>query len=43
MATGQFMENVRKELKENWDKNGNVERKWDVLSSVICDTAEECL
>ena len=42
-ARGQFLESVRKGLKEKWDANGNVEGKWGVLSSAMCDAAKECL
>ena len=42
-AKGRFLESVRKGLKEKWDTGKNVEEKWNVLSSVMCDAAKECL
>ena len=42
-ANGRFLESVRKGLKEKWDTGKNVEEKWNVLSSVMCDAAKEWL
>ena len=42
-AKGSFLESMREKLREKWDKDSNVEGKWDVLRSVMCDTARECL
>ena len=40
-AKGRFLESVKKGLKEKWDTGKSVEEKWNVLSSVMCDTAKE--
>ena len=38
-AKGRFLECVRKGLKEKWDIGNSIEVKWNVLSSVMYDTA----
>ena len=42
-ARGRFLGGIGEKLKEKWDKDSNVEGKWDVLRSVMCDAAKECL
>ena len=42
-ARARFLGGIGEKLRERWDKDSNVEGKWDVLRSVMCDAAKECL
>ena len=42
-AKGRFLGSIGEKLRDKWDKDSNMEGKWDVLRSVMCDTARECL
>ena len=42
-AKGRFLGSIGEKLRERWDKDSNVKGEWDVLRSVMCDTARECL
>ena len=42
-ARGRFLGGIGEKLRERWDKDSNVEGKWNVLRSVMFDAAKECL